>query len=207
MRRLFVLPAFFLLSAFAHADEQSRTTPAFNAINSKGPISIVVEVGKTQSVVVSGNDKFIREVVTEVVGNELLISIPGKKSSTATDDPRVIITLPALRQLKIEGAGATAINNISGDRIDISYQGAGSLKANGKVKWLRLKAQGVGAVDTKELHAEHVDVDFEGIGTVKVYATDLLNAVVQGMGSLTYYGNPRTFNKSVQGIGSVSAGK
>jgi len=37
MRSALALPALFLLSAFAHADEQSRTTPAFNAINGKLP--------------------------------------------------------------------------------------------------------------------------------------------------------------------------
>jgi hypothetical protein len=29
---------------------------------------------------------------------------------------------------------------------------------------------------------------------------------VQGMGNLTYYGKPRTVNKSASGIGSVKAG-
>ncbi|GGC89755.1 GIN domain-containing protein [Undibacterium terreum] len=206
MHRLFALPALLLLATLAHADEQTRAVPAFSAINSKGPISVLIEAGKTQSVVVSGNTKFVSEVITEVVGDELRISMKDKNSKSASGDPKVTITLPALRQLKIEGAGVTALNNISGDRLDVSYQGAGSLKANGKVKWLRLKAQGVGEVDTKALNADRVDVEFEGIGTVKVFANELLNAVVQGMGTLTYYGNPRTVNKSVQGIGSVSSG-
>ena len=39
-----------------------------------------------------------------------------------------------------------------------------------------------------------------------MYATDTVNAVAKGMGSLTYYGKPKTINKSVSGIGSVSAG-
>ncbi|HEX8405647.1 MAG TPA: DUF2807 domain-containing protein [Duganella sp.] len=55
------------------------------------------------------------------------------------------------------------------------------------------------------MRAERVDVNFEGVGNVSVHATDLLNAVAKGMGSLTYYGRPKTVNKSVSGIGSVSA--
>ncbi|MES2070080.1 MAG: DUF2807 domain-containing protein [Pseudomonadota bacterium] len=205
MRRLLILPL-LLLSAFAHADQQTRSVPAFTAIDSKGAISIAVEVGKAQSVVVSGNEKFVSSVVTEVVGGELKIYLREKSATSTTGEPRVTITVPELRQFKVEGAGPTEISNISGERMDISYRGAGSLKATGKVKWLRLKAQGVGEVNTKALLAEHADVDFEGVGSVKVYASDRLNAVVNGMGSLNYYGHPRTVNKSVQGIGSVGAG-
>ncbi|WP_394781485.1 head GIN domain-containing protein [Undibacterium sp.] len=206
MRRLFILPLLFT-SVFAHADEQVRKLPAFNAINSKGPISIIVQAGKAQTLTASGNEKFLSNLVTEVVNGELMVSLQDKNFKSTSGDPKIIVTMPALRQLKVEGAGETALSNIDGERLDISYQGAGSLKANGKIKWLRLKAQGVGEINTRELKAEHVDVEFEGIGTVKVYASDLLNAVVQGMGSLIYYGNPRTFHKSVEGIGSVSAGK
>jgi hypothetical protein len=57
------------------------------------------------------------------------------------------------------------------------------------------------------LIANDVDIDFKGIGDVKVYAKDKLDAVVQGMGSVSYFGKPRTVNKSVAGFGKVSAGE
>jgi hypothetical protein len=61
-------------------------------------------------------------------------------------------------------------------------------------------------VDAKALLAEEVDISLEGIGAAKVYASDKLRAVVQGIGSLNYYGNPRSVKKDVSGIGSVTAG-
>ena len=42
-------------------------------------------------------------------------------------------------------------------------------------------------------------------GTVQ--ASEKLTANVEGMGNLTYYGNPRIVNKSVSGIGSVTAAR
>jgi hypothetical protein len=98
------------------------------------------------------------------------------------------------------------LNKVNTDRLDISYLGAGHLAANGKVKYLRLNAKGVGEVDTKALVADRVDVNFEGVGNVSVHATELLNAVAKGIGGLTYYGHPKTINKSVSGIGNVRAG-
>ncbi len=199
-----LVPALFALNA--SAAESVRTLPSFIAVNAKGAFAMTVEVGKAQSVTISGDDKFVATLHTEVVGNELQIYTDDKTVKSTKGDPRITITLPALSRVKVEGAGETILNKINTDRLDISYLGAGHLQASGKVKYLRLSAKGVGEVDTKALHAERVDVNFEGVGNVSVYATDLLNAVAKGMGALTYYGKPKTINKSVAGIGSVSAG-
>lgn len=209
MRRTAVavlIPALFALSAAAHAAESSRNLPAFIAINAKGAFAMTVEVGKAQSVVVSGEDKFVAALKTEVIDNELQVTLPEKSFSSSKGAPRIAITLPSLSRVKVEGAGETILNKVNTDRIDISYLGAGHLEANGKVKYLRLSAKGVGEVDTSKLHADRVDVNFEGVGNVSVYATDLLNAVAKGIGGLTYYGHPKTVNKSVSGIGNVKAG-
>lgn len=209
MRRLLIqtaIAALAISAASAHADEQLRTLQPFTAINSKGAYSIVVEAGKTQSVKVSGTDKFIGNLVTEVVNGELKIYHRDGGTKNANGDPRIVITVPALVKFIGEGAGETVLKNVAGERLDVSYQGAGRFAAQGKVKLLRLKAQGVGEVDTKDLDAERADVNFNGIGNVQVSARDTLNAVVNGMGNLTYYGKPRHMNKTVNGIGNVKAG-
>jgi hypothetical protein len=204
---LAALLASLLLPAPAGAADSVRSLPPFIAINCKGPISITVNVGQAQSVTVSGSDAFVAQLKTEVVQNELTITLPQQHKVSATGGAaHVSITLPSLSRLKVEGAGETILNRVAGERLDISYLGAGHLAANGKVKLLRLAAKGVGEVDTHALQAERVDVNFEGVGAVSVYARDTLNAIARGMGSLSYYGHPRVINKSVQGIGSVSAG-
>jgi len=201
---LFVLAA---LNSAALAAESVRTLPSFIAVNAKGAFAMTIDVGgKSQSVVISGDERFVASLKTEVIDNELLITMPDKSFKSSKGDPRISITLPSLSRVKVEGAGETILNKVNSDRLDIGYLGAGHLVANGKVKYLRLSARGVGEVDTRALHADRVDVNFEGVGDVSVYATDLLNAVAKGMGSLTYYGRPKTVNKSVAGIGSVSAG-
>lgn len=201
------LPLLFAASGLVAAAESPRTVPSFIAINAKGAFAMTVEVGKAQSVLVSGDERFVNAITTSVVDNELQIFMAEKTNyKGGKNGPRITITVPSLSRVKVEGAGETILNKINTDRIDISYLGAGHLEANGKVKYLRLNAKGVGEVDTKALKAERVDVNFEGVGDVSVYASDLLNAVAKGMGQLSYYGKPKTVNKSVAGIGSVSAG-
>ena len=202
-----LLLALLLSSAVAGAAEQARTLPAFTAISSKGPINMVVRVGEKQSVTVRGDDKFIARVETRVMGNDLVVTHLGEKNNVnIRDDMQVIVTLPALKGFHVQGAGLADLKNISGERVDITFEGAGRLIATGKVKLLKLNAEGVGDVDTRGLLAQQANVSFQGIGAVKVYASERLDASVQGMGSLNYYGNPKTVNKSVEGIGSVKAG-
>ena len=206
MRHLLLFAA-LVASPLAHADEQIRQVTAFNAIDIRGPISIEVESGKEHSLLLRGDQKFLSGVVTEVVNGELKISMKDKNIKKTEGDPRVIVTMPQLRKLIADGAGEKILTKLNGPRVDISYQGAGRLLADGKIDWLRLKAQGVGEVDTQALLAKNVDVNFDGIGSVKVYSSGELNAVVRGMGELVYYGKPKVVHKSVAGIGSVSAAK
>jgi hypothetical protein len=203
-----VLLALLLSSAVASAAEQNRAVPAFNSIRCEGPINIVVEVGKSQALVVSGENRFLSKVETRVVGGELRVTMDEDegKGRNMHDGDKIVVSLPALSAFSVKGAGQAIINNVAGERLELRFMGAGRLEANGKVKYLNLSAKGVGEVDTHALKAQRADVNFEGIGGVKVYANERLDANVKGMGSLEYFGKPATVNKSVAGIGSVSAG-
>jgi hypothetical protein len=121
-------------------------------------------------------------------------------------DPRVIITVPALRRFNMEGAGETMLRGVAGDRFDVNYRGAGSMTIAGTVRQVNMQAQGVGEVDARKLIAQDANISFQGIGSVQVYASGKLEANVSGMGELSYYGHPKTINKTVTGIGSVQAG-
>jgi hypothetical protein len=204
-------PLFFALllsTALASAAEQSRALPPFDSVSIQGPVHMIVDAGAPQSLVIKGDEKYFERVETKVVNGKLLITFPkdSRNNMKMSSDNKILIGMPALRSFNIEGAGYAELNRISGDSIDISFQGAGKLVANGKVGSLKLQAQGVGDVDTKNLLAQRSNVTFEGIGAVKVYASERLDAVVEGMGSLSYFGNPRVLNKTVEGIGTVKAG-
>ncbi|MBZ2209648.1 head GIN domain-containing protein [Massilia soli] len=196
-----------LASVTAHADEQTRTVGQFKKIAISGAMNLVVDAGKPFSVSVQGDARFINRVTTRVVNGELRISTEEGKNINLKKHDRVVVSMPTLTSFDAEGAGLARLNNVQGDRLDVDYTGAGSLVINGKVRHLRIEAEGVGEVDTRGLIAQEADVSFEGIGSVSIYASEKLTADVEGMGNLTYYGNPKIVNKSVSGIGSVTAAR
>ncbi|MGI4718830.1 MAG: GIN domain-containing protein [Janthinobacterium lividum] len=205
MQRLILAAVLSLASLSAHADEQVRNVTPFKGIVVQGPVSLVVEAGKSFSMRVQGDPRFIDRVTSEVVGGELRLGMKDSKRNNFESSDRVVVTLPELQTFSGEGAGVINLNNVRGEQLDVDYRGAGRLAINGEVRKLRLHAEGVGEVDTKDLRARDANVSFEGIGSVKVHASDRLNANVKGMGNLSYYGKPRVVNKSVSGIGSVTA--
>ena len=209
MRRTFLVPLLAiatLVALPARAAEQARSVAPFTSVSNSGPIGITIDVGKAQSVTASGNDTFINELTTEVVDGELRIKLRDHVVHGSLGDPKVIITVPQLTRFTMAGAGATTITHMSGDRLDLNYSGAGSLKADGSVRALTLTVGGVGSIDARELHAQTADVTVGGVGSVRIYASERLDAAVGGVGSLTYYGSPKTVNSTGGGLGSISPG-
>lgn len=193
----------------AQAAEQVRAAAPFTSIKAQGPFSVTVDAGSaSQSVVVSGSDRFVNGVITEVVNGELRLRMRDKSLNSANGEERIVlIKVGQLRAFEAEGAGEIKLNNIRGERLDVNYRGAGRMVINGKVKTFRMTAEGVGEVDSKALIANDADIRFQGIGDVKVYASDRLDVAVQGLGNLSYFGKPRSVNRSVAGLGSVKAGE
>lgn len=207
MKRAVIAALLSIASLSTQAAEQVRSVTPFKTIDARGPVSLVVEVGKTHGLRIEGDQKFIDRVVTEIVGGELRLSYKEKNNVNIKEGERVIVTMPELASFRGEGAGLIILNNVRGERFDVNYRGAGSLQMNGKVGHLRLNAEGVGEVEAKDLVAQDADITFRGIGEVSVHAKNRLNATVQGLGNLTYYGKPVSVSKSVSGIGNVTAAK
>jgi hypothetical protein len=212
MRHALTLPlaaATALFALQAHAAEQVRSVAPFTTVSNAGPINLTIEVGKAQSLVVRGSDDYLADVQTEVVGSELRIHMPhdAMSGNRHWDDMKVTITVPQLTAFSMSGAGTTTITHASGDSLDVRFSGAGSLKADGSVRNLTLNVGGVGSIDTRELHADTAIVKVGGVGSVKVWAGTRLDASVGGVGSLTYYGDPKTVNTSGGGLGSISKAK
>ena len=206
MRRLALL-ALCLLPLFAYADEQVRSTAAFDSINVRGPFDLEIEAGKAPSLKISGDPHLFDRITTEVADGRLNVVFKSENKHIQLKDlPHIRVTLPMLRQLTEEGAGETVLVNIDSKRLDINYKGAGRLAASGRVQDLHLEARGVGEVDVKNLHAQDANVDFEGVGSVTVYASRRLDLLTSGVGDLTYYGKPQTTNKMASGLGSIAAG-
>lgn len=192
-------------SGLAWAAQEARELPAFSAITTQGAFKLVVNAGQAQAFEVSGDEADLAKLETKVVDGTLQISMPKNHSFKWGDRMKITIGMDQLKKMTMEGVGDTTLNALTGEHFALNYQGVGHLSANGKVQHFVLKAEGVGAVNARNLEAQTVDASLQGIGSVSVRASESLNAKVEGLGSLSYYGKPANVRKSAEGIGSIRA--
>jgi hypothetical protein len=114
------------------------------------------------------------------------------------------IAVPSLERIASNGAGNFHVSNLKNDAFEVHSTGATSFSAAGQAKTVKIETSGAGKVDTGDLHAEKAIVSISGAASVDVFASDQLDVNVSGVGRVSYSGNPKTVNKNVSGIGSVS---
>ncbi len=92
--------------------------------------------------------------------------------------------------LDIKGGADVYIYNIDTVNTDISIAGAASMDLSGKTGLFELELAGAGTIDAKSLVAEKAEVEISGAGTAEVSVIEELFADIDGVGTLTYYGDP-----------------
>ncbi|MBK6285908.1 MAG: DUF2807 domain-containing protein [Draconibacterium sp.] len=132
------------------------------------------------------------------------------------------ITFKTLENLRIEGGvnmktnGYLDLNNLTvniegganvdlylkADKVKIYGEGGFLFELNGVTNALDITIKGAGHVDADELKTKDVSFTTAGFGTGTVYATESINAKIEGVGKLSYKGNPKV-TQYIDGLGSV----
>jgi hypothetical protein len=185
------------------AASQARTVEAFTRIHAEGASVIDVEVreGLAHSVEVRTDDNLLGSIRTDVVGGVLEIAPEG--TFVSTQDLHVKVTAPRLAGIHLEGANTLTLAIDGQSPLDIRTEGAGRVKATGRLDALTMRSEGAGSIDAASLVARSVDVRLEGAGRASVHATEKLKARIEGAGIVRYAGNPATVDKDIGGIGHI----
>jgi hypothetical protein len=196
---------------YIHADQvvgsgvsktEKREVPSFDSIDASGALDVEVVCQKEPSLELEGDDNLLPLLKTEVRGGTLYIK--SEKSFSARKGIRVRITAPNIQNISSSGASSFQVSNIKNEKLRIQNSGASNINLSGQTVALELELSGASKADTEKLIAERVTVNLSGAGKANVYASDELNAEVSGAGSVTYSGDPKTVNRNVSGVGSIS---
>jgi hypothetical protein len=184
---------------------ETRDLATFNSIRVKGGIELEVEAGGEQSVSISTDSNRIELVETYVDDGTLVIDMKKNKRKRFWNnvDVDVKITVANFDGIEVLGAVDGDINNINSDNFKIDIRGAADLNLSGSCKNLTLDIKGAGDVDADKLECASVDVDLKGAGSASVYASESIDALMAGVGSIDVYGEPKDVNKRTGGIGSI----
>jgi hypothetical protein len=177
-----------------------RDVAPFAGIELAGANTVVVEVGGTLSVAVTGDDNLVERVTTVVEDGRLVIDDTG--SFTTNANMSVAVSIPALDTVELGGAGTMTVEGIASDDFSAELTGDGTLEASGTVERLTATLAGTGTLDLHNLVASDATARLEGTGTIRVHASSTLDATLSGTGTILYRGDP-TVTMHHTGTGTV----
>jgi len=104
--------------------------------------------------------------------------------------------------ITLKGAGEIILADLEAGLTDIDLPGAGVVSVSGRTDRLQVSVRGAGSFDAPRLECRDAKVSLKGVGKASVWATGMLDALVDGVGAIEYYGEPQLRQK-VSGLGKI----
>lgn len=149
-----------------------------------GLINLKLTQGAEPSLQIIGDRRFVGKVTAVQTGDTLELDSDGAGKVNRAS-LRAELVLPQLRELVSEGVGTTEVAGFSGEEIDITLDGAGSMKIVSAYKRMKANLGGVGSMHVWVSDSENVDLDLRGAGYVTIGGhSKMLRASLGGLGGL-----------------------
>ena len=193
---------------------------------------LFISQGDRESLSLEGQDDVLSMVRSDVRNGELLLDIEGGwwdrtwRAITSTVEGKPLkyhLTLKKLDglfvsgaarvrskgfrfenfQMIMKGAGEIVMTDIEAVNLDIEMPGAGLINLSGSAENQKVWIKGAGSYDCPRLKTDNAEVKLHGVGRARVWAVKSLDARVDGVGHIEYYGEPDV-RRSVSGLGKIS---
>jgi hypothetical protein len=183
------------------AATETRSLPAFTAVDLAGASRVTVRVGAEPTVVVRADDNLIGRIETDVRQGVLVVSERGSFGKTLPSS--VEVTVRDLDSVRLTGSGTISVEGVRARTFTAELLGSGVLEVAGSVDELEATLTGSGSMSLGFLVARSVTASVPGSGRLEVQATHELDASVPGSGVVVYAGRPATVTRSVTGSGAI----
>ena len=151
-----------------------------------GVVDLKVRQGAAPSLRIVAEKRYMDKLTSSQTGDTLYLETeggPGVKLNGA--NARAELVLPSLRQVVSEGVGTTDISGFSGEELELTMDGAGSMKAVVDYRVLKANLGGVGKMQLWVSENDRTELDLRGAGYITLGGrSKLLKATLGGLGGL-----------------------
>lgn len=205
---------------------KTYTIANFSSLNINVIGEVIYEQSDSFYLTASGSSTLINSLEVSDRKGQLSIELKNRiKFSGEKKKLTIRIGSPYVEAINFESVGTLHIkNNFKGDRLNINNDGVGqiliddchvstfklitksvgTITAKGTSKDVFIESEGVGSIDCSELKSENTKVISKGAGNLSVYATKSLDISLQGIGNVSYYGNPVQVKTDIKGLGKAT---
>lgn len=202
----------------------------FSIIETSVIANVHIRQSSSTQMTAEGSEKLLNLLNVRMDDNKLILEMDERQKKSIKGNREkldIYIDTPTLTQIKSEGVGnikiegtfttpeltidSKGVGNLKSDNLEagsiyITSEGVGNITLIGKADNIEIKSEGVGNINTAELTTRRTIVTSQGVGNIKCHATEYIKASSQGIGNITYYGNPSEKEISKDGLGKIKEG-
>jgi hypothetical protein len=171
------------------------------------------------------DDNLLPYFATQVVNGVLRIYINTTASLRPTQPPEFTLSVLALQEIRLSGAatieapqleaeqfavlvtgsGNVTLSDFAAQRLTVELAGSGNVLLAGRVAEQDITLSGSGSYQAGTLTSTNAAIRITGAGNAELQVSDVLQAEMQGVGTIRYRGHPHTVEQSVSGVGTIIA--
>jgi hypothetical protein len=198
----------------------------FNTLQTEGVSSfLLIQSDENKVEVIVENKEIIDYIDIKVTDGILAINTTSKNKNISKMFSKLTfkVYFRNLEYIVFSGAGSIKSENpIKSKKLEAELEGTGNIdliantqKFTGKMKGTgsfsiegnsqstELFVAGVGSLNATNLISKNTSIVLNGVGHAQVYASENLEATLNGLGSIKYTGNPQNKDFEVNGLGSI----
>lgn len=179
-----------------------RDINQFDCINLGVCCDFTLEQGNAQELTIEADDNILGYILSYV--QEEVLHINTKNSLTPSKRIKINLTTPIFKDLTISGSASAYLKNVKAESVKIKISGTGKLRGEGEIESLELAISGVGNIEFREIKTQFTKLKISGKGKAELFVDDSLDALINGTGKATVWGNPKNVNKQINGLGKIN---
>lgn len=164
----------------------SLEASAFTQLHANFPIELILDNSQNAQLEITTDENVLAALKINTKGGE--ISILQDKWVEPTKMVQVKGSLPALKQLKMQGYGRAIIRNLKIENFDLDIS-VGTAEISGQVDQLRITTN-TGDVNALNLIHQNAKVEIKSFGTVQVNTLQTLQATIAENATIIYQTKP-----------------
>ncbi|WP_020654617.1 GIN domain-containing protein [Massilia niastensis] len=153
-----------------------------------GVVDLKIRQGANPTLVLTGDPRLLSKTTTLQSGDTLNIDTEtrgvglniGRGAGLHAE-----LVLPSLREVSSESVGATQVSGFSGEELELTLDGAGSMNVSSNYRFVTANLGGVGSMRVHGINSEGIDLNLRGAGYVTLSGrSKWLKAELGGLGGL-----------------------
>lgn len=158
-------------------------------------------MGDRDEIEAMGEENLLLHLITII--NDSILYIYMDTAYASIHDIKLRISSKEMNKLHIDGGHHVIVKGIRGRNFDLEINGTSDVLLSGAAENFVTELSGTVELDAREFHATTASIASNGFANTEIHVSEKLEGVINGVGQIGYYGNPKNVKKNISGVGEI----